>query len=176
MNETISLSLLHKSSHQNPQPILRNQPGREEASVNLVLRGQRVSSEKIETGEIQFITEENTQCVLTALFFLRALFFLSYFVSLDLKWIIQSVSLVHVRLHQFDFVWCSREGKKQWDVTCTLSWVLFVSTRVQRDETSERPGVKDSHYFVSAYANVLEDYIWEKAFQAPHTFSVWELR
>ena len=85
MNETISLSLLHKSSHQNPQPILRNQPGREEASVNLVLRGQRVSSEKIETGEIQFITEENTQCVLTALFFLRALFFLSYFVSLDLK-------------------------------------------------------------------------------------------
>lgn len=130
---------------------------------------------KIKAGEVQFITEENTQCVLTALFFLRALFFLSYFVSLDLKWIIQSVSLVHVRLHQFDFVWCSEEGKKRWDVTCTLSWVLFVSTRVRWDETSERPGVKDSHYFVSAYANVLEDYTGEKAFQAPHIFSVWEL-
>lgn len=108
-------------------------------------------------------------------FFLRTLFFPSYFVSLDSKWIIQSVSLVHITLHQFDFVWCSGEGKKRWYVTCTLSWALFVSAREQLDETSKRPGAKDTHYFVSAYANVFEDYIWEKAFQTPHTFSVWEL-
>lgn len=41
--------------------------------MDLVLIGQKVSSEKIEAGEIQFITEENIQRVLAALFFLRAL-------------------------------------------------------------------------------------------------------
>lgn len=83
-------------------------------------------------------------------FFLRALFFLSYFVSLDSKWIIQSVSLVCITLHQFDFVWCSREEKKRWYLTCTLSWALFVSAREQLDETSKTADAKDSHYFVSA--------------------------
>lgn len=127
---------------------------------------------KGDTGETQFTTEENMQCV----FFLWTLFLLSYFFSLHLKWIIQSVSLFHIRLYQFDFVWCRGEGKQWWDVTCTLSWVLFVSTSLRWDKTSERPIVKDSHYFVSAYANVLEDYIWKKAFQAvtgsTHIFSL----
>lgn len=178
MNESTALSLLQKNSQQNPQPSLRNQPGQEKASVDLVLIGQKVSSEKIEAYyrviNRVYYRGEHTACSCST-FLSQSTFFLSYFGSLDLKWIIQSVSLVHVRLHQFDFVWCSGEGKKWWDVTCTLSWVLFVSTRVWWDETSEKPGIKDSHYFVSAYANVLEDYIWEKAFQAPYTFSVWEL-
>lgn len=117
---------------------------------------------KGETGETQFVTEEHTECVL----FLRTLFLLSYFFPLHLKWIIQSMSLFHIRLYQFDFAWCRGEGKQWCDVTCTLSWVLFVSTRARWNKASERPMVKDSHCFVNAYANVLEDYIWEKAFQA----------
>ena len=35
-----------------------------------------------------------------------------------------------------------------------------------------KASAKDRRYFVSAYASVLEDCIWEKAFQASHTFSV----
>lgn len=147
MNETLSEKL-----HQKPQSSLRYQPG-----LNPVLRRQRVSSQKVRLGGHN---------LLHSVFSFSEHF--SYFLifHLSLKMIIQSVSLLHIRLYQFDFVWCRGEGKQQWDVTLTLSWVLFVSTRVWWDKASERPAVKDSHCFVSAYTNVLEDYIWEKAFQA----------
>lgn len=93
MNESTALSLLQKSSRQNPRPCLRNQRGQEEASVDLVLIGHKVSSEKIEAGEIQFITEENIQRVLAALFFLRALSF--FLILVPLIWN-ESFNLCHL--------------------------------------------------------------------------------
>lgn len=102
MKETLSLSLLHKSCTRNPSPAW-------DTNLDWMLcsEDRGFLHKKLRLGRHSLLQRR-----IHSVFSFSEHF--SYFLicfPLDLKWIIQSVSLIHIRLHQFDFVWCRGEGK-----------------------------------------------------------------
>ena len=109
MNNIISLCG-RKVPTRTPSPAWETSPEKRRLLSTPCSEDRRFLQKKMRLGRYNLL-QRRTQSVFWQYFSFWAFFFLS-FVSLDLKWIIQSVSHVHVRLHQFDFCLMQRRGER----------------------------------------------------------------